>query len=137
MENDEKVRAGTLKEMRGANVEVEKVGDLSGADLENFMHEEVVIRVHSSPAIGSVEVLTPNVNGINQPVIRGVDQAIKRKYVEAMARAHTITYEQRVLNPHMPENISMVERKTPDYPFEVVQDTPRGKKWLAGIRASI
>ena len=119
----------------GAGIEIEPTRTgMDSADLEAFMHEEVLIIVSPAKENGSLEVITPNVNGINQPIVRGQQIPVKRKYIEALARAHTIGYEQRVQNPSMPENIQMLAKAVPDYPFEVIEDTPKGKAWLKGVR---
>lgn len=119
------------------SIEIEKVTTLDALELEKFMHEEVVIYVHPTREAGALDVITPNVNGMNQPIIRGKDTPVKRKYVEALAMSHSIKYEQRVQNPSQPENIQMVEKKVPDYPFDVVSDTKRGKEWLKRLYQSI
>lgn len=128
-----------LGELMTPGAEVESVGNM-GMDaiaLEAFMHEPVEIYVHPSKEKGILEVITPSVGGINQPIIRGQKKVVKRKYVEALARCHSLTYEQRVQNPSQPENIQMIEVKVSDYPFDVTNDTKKGKAWLERIYASI
>jgi hypothetical protein len=136
------LRAGppkALSEIMTPGAEVEPVTSLGmdAIDLEKFMHEMVTIYVHPTREKGTLDVITPNANGINQPIIRGVNTPVRRKYVEALARCHSIRYEQRVQNPSQPENIQMVEKRVPDYPFDVVEDTKLGKEWLKKIYASI
>ncbi len=121
-----------------ADVEiVTNAGLTNAADLEAFMHEPVEIFVHKGRLDSDNEVALPNVNGINQPIVRGVWSPVKRKYVEALARAHTIRYVQQVRDPSRPEAIQMVAKAIPDYPFDVRDDSRRGKKWLDAIYASI
>lgn len=129
----------TLDELTTPGMPLEAVGamDLDAVELEKFMHEKVVIYVHPSRERGALEVITPSCNGVNQPIVRGVQQIVKRKYVEALARAHSIQYEQRVPDPSKPESIQMIERKQPDYPFDLLQDSPRGKAWFHRLQASI
>jgi hypothetical protein len=116
---------------------VEPAINMTAVEQEKFMNEIVEIFVHPTREGGSLDVITPNVNGINQPIIRGVDTEVRRKYVEALARCHSIKYEQRIQNPSQPENIQMVEKKVPDYPFDVIRDTQKGKEWLKRIYASV
>jgi hypothetical protein len=107
-----------------------------GLELEKFMNEPVTIRVHDDSAEGSLPVICPNVNGINQPIIRNHDQTIKRKYVEALARCRTTVYDQAVPNPAEPANIQMVAKTMLSYNFQVVEDkNPRGRDWLKNILA--
>ncbi len=132
--------AQTLAEMGQSDTDVEVVtnaGLTDIAELEAFMNEEVEVFVHKGRGTSDLDVIVPNVNGKNQPIVRGVAQRIKRKYVEALARAHTIRYEQQVKDPSRPEAFVMAEKKIPDYPFDVREDSRRGKKWLDSIYASI
>ena len=104
------------------------------AEQEAFMNEPVKINVHADGTAGALDVICPTVNGLNQPIIRGVDQVVKRKYVEALARSRVTTYEQRVPNPQQPENIQMVPKVVLTYPFTVREDrNPRGAAWLDAI----
>ena len=114
----------------GAGIEVEPVTDMSmdKIELEKFMHEIVEIFVHKSKEKGSLDVITPSVNGVNQPIIRGVVTPVKRKYVEALIMSHDVGYEQKI-NPQSPDQFEMVKTATPSYPFDVIRDTPRGYEW--------
>lgn len=106
------------------------------AELEAFMHETLKINVHPDQLEGSLDIITVPVNGLNQNIIRGRDQNVKRKYVEALARTRTTVYDQRVQNPSKPANIQMVPRTTLTYPFSVLYDpSPNGREWLQGILA--
>lgn len=116
---------------------VTNAGLTDAADLEAFMHEHVEIYVHKGRTPADNDVALPNVNGINQPIVRGNWVKVKRKYVEALARAHTIGYVQQTPDASRPEAIQMIARAVPDYPFDVRDDTRRGKKWLDAIYASI
>jgi len=116
---------------------VEKVSETdfaSQAELASFMQEICTVVVAPSTEGGALEVITPNVNGINQPIVRGKPTKIKRKYVEALARGRTIVYDQQVQDPTRPENIQMVERGAITYPFSVLSD-PSGDKGAAWLRA--
>ena len=104
--------------------------------LEAFMNERVLIHVYTDGTGGSLEVITPSVNGINQPIIRGRDQYVKRKYVEILARSKIITYRQEVADPSRPENIQMTPLANMTTPFVVREDkNPKGRVWLENILA--
>lgn len=130
------IRAGAPRSLAeinsGEGVELERVTDLSGVELEAFMHEMVVVNVHKTKEKGSLDIINPMVNGLNQPVVRGVDTPIKRKYVEVMIYSHSVDYEQRI-NPQSPDQFKMVAKPTPSYPFQVVQDTRKGHAWKARL----
>lgn len=104
--------------------------------LEAFMNELVLIYVHTDGTNGALEVITPTVNGVNQPIIRGRNQAIKRKYVEVLARSKITTYRQEVTDPSRPENIQMTPLANMTAPFVVREDrNPRGRAWLEALLA--
>lgn len=105
-------------------------------DLEAFMNEAVTVRVEPTAVPG--EDITPvfNVNGVNQPMIRGQAVVIKRKFLEAMARCRTTTIRQVRPNPYDPSVVQNVPTTVPTYPFVVLEDkNPRGRAWLEGILA--
>ena len=130
-------RPKKLSEIDTGGVGIEPVDNMNSIELEQFMNEEVLIYLHQGRDMNDLDVVVANVNGINQPLIRGQEALIKRKYVESLARCHTIKYEQQVQNPMKPENIQMLERKIASYPFDVRRDTAKGKEWLKSIYASI
>ena len=104
--------------------------------LEAFMNEQVLIHVYTDGTSGALEVVTPTVNGVNQPIIRGRDQYVKRKYVEVLARSKIITYRQEVADPSRPENIQMTPIANMTTPFVVREDkNPKGRAWLENILA--
>jgi len=104
------------------------------AELAAFMNNVLTILIHPSSEEGALDVVTPQVNGLNQPVIRGVESKIKRKYVEALARTRGTKYVQRIVDSNRPENIQLVSQTTLSYPFAVLYDpSPNGRQWLDGI----
>jgi len=118
---------------------VEKVAEsdfVDKAELELFMNELVKIKVHESGVEGALEVISPQVNGLNMPILRGQDTVLKRKYVEVLARCRTTTYVQKVMDASRPENIQMVERTVQTYPFALLEDSDKGKAWLSSINES-
>jgi hypothetical protein len=126
------------------NISIGEIGDKGGVEqaaehdvkMAGFMNDLVTVLVHADGAEGALDVVTPMVNGVNQPIVRGQEQKIKRKYVEALARSRLTVYDQLVQNPSKPENIQMVPRTVLTYPFAVVNDPhPNGKPWLDQILA--
>lgn len=117
---------------------IEKVSETEfaeTAELEAFMNEMVLIIVHPTTEDGANEIITPNVNGVNQGIIRGKPIRVKRKYVEALARGRTTAYKQSEPDPRDPSNIKMEERTACTYPFSVLEDSEMGKAWLKAIEA--
>ncbi len=129
-------RPKTIPELKVNESDIERVSDMSSIELEAFMHEPVTIYVHPARGVGELEIQLPNVNGINQPIPRGQEITVKRKYVEVLARC-TISRFEQVTNQNRPENNRMIENKVQSYPFDVRRDTAKGKEWLQMIYASI
>lgn len=101
---------------------------------EAFMNEVLTIIVHPASDEGALDIITPAVNAVNQPIIRGIESKVKRKYVEALARGRTTKYTQKVIDSSRPENIQMEARTFLTYPFAVIHDpNPRGRDWLRAI----
>ena len=119
---------------------VEKVAETaftkSEIELDAFMNEVLTVIVHPDASDNAVENPCPSVNGVNQPFIRGREQRVRRKYVEALARGRVTKYQQKTVNPMQPENIQMEERTALVYPFSVLDDpNPKGREWLKSILA--
>jgi hypothetical protein len=120
---------------QGKGVEVVAESDfVKKLEQDVFFNEPVKIHVHQDPTQGAYDVITVTVGGINQPIIRGKDQVVKRKYVAALARSRITGYEQRTPNPSQPENIQLVPKAVLSYPFSVMEDrNPRGRAWLDAL----
>lgn len=125
----------------GRTAPIERVSENDFAkdmDLEAFMHQELTIVMASGSGkdewANPVEV--PSVNTVNQPIIRGAECRVKRKYVEALARCRYTDYEQNVHDSSKPENIQMEPVTSLCYPFTVIEDPhPNGREWLKAILA--
>jgi len=132
----------TLPEFRGAYDSVEQVTEQDViklkemAEMEKFGNELLLVRVEQSGVPGDLPVIVVTVNGTNQPIIRGHEQRIRRKYVESLARSRVTSYTQSVPDGSKPDVISMDDHTAPTYPFTVLEDPhPRGKEWLLAIIA--
>ena len=104
------------------------------ADMEAFMNQILTIYIHPSNNRESNPVLLPNVNGVNQPIIRGQNSKIKRKFVEVLARTRHTGYEQRTPDANKPHKYVMVPSMVVTDPFTIVHDPhPNGAAWIQGI----
>ena len=132
---------------KGPNFTLDEIGEGKGiemvtereymesSELAVFMNELVKINVHKDGLPGALPVIVVTVNGKNQAIIRGRDQWVKRKYVEALARSRITNYEQETLDPSKPENIQMRDITSLTYPFAVREDrNKRGARWLENIQ---
>lgn len=135
--------AGEVK--NGPNLTLDEVGQGKGVEkvsetefmavekLEAFMNEPIRVVVSKDGTPGALPVIVVTVNGVNQAIIRGREQTIKRKYVEALARSRITNYEQEVPDPRKPENIQMNDITAITYPFSVLGDSDIGRQWLQAI----
>lgn len=129
-------KAMTLPEFSAGGVSVDPVTDMTGVELEAFMNEPVTIYVHKTKEKGALDVITPSVNGKNQPIVRGVQTVVKRKYVEALIQSHSVEYEQQI-NANSPDQYQMVKKPTPSYPFDVIEDSRKGKAWKQRLETNL
>lgn len=101
---------------------------------EAFMHETVVVYVHPTTDENQPPHVILNVNGTNQPVIRGVNTPMKRKYLEVLARMKETKYTQMTPNPAAPDVSEMRARTALVYPFDLIEDSnPKGRAWLNNV----
>lgn len=101
--------------------------------LEAFMNEIVVITIAESADEEALPIITLTVNGVTQPIARGVPTPVKRKYVEALARAKETKYRQGLKDASDPASIEMLGRTALAFPFSVDKDTPNGLAWLRDV----
>jgi hypothetical protein len=102
---------------------------------EAFMAEFVTVYLHETTDDNAAPHVLLNVNGVSQPIMRGVKQKVRRKFVEVLARCKETRYTQRV-DPHEPDRITMEQKTALAYPFSVVEDmNPKGAAWLAAVMA--
>lgn len=115
---------------------IEKISEFDAGqiELEAFMNEKVMILVHPTEDPNKNLVVVPNVGGVNQPIVRGEKVLIRRKYVEALARARNTRYVQNVPDPTRPDKKQMVPISAVADPFTVLEDkNPNGAAWLDSI----
>lgn len=129
----QKGRSGTLDELKTPGAEAEIFTDLTEIEQEKFANELVHIRVVPAHSENDLDIITPCVNGINQPIIRGVPQWIKRKYLAIVATTFFTKTGQEITDRNDLSSNIVIEKKIPSYPIEVLQDTAMGKAWLDNL----
>ena len=103
---------------------------------EQFMNEILTVTVHPVSDENAPPYVILNVNGVSQPIARGIEQKVKRKFVEVLARMKETKYTQIQNNVADPSDRSLIGRSGLCYPFEVVSDPNRkGRAWLSKILA--
>lgn len=100
-----------------------------------FNEELITVQVADSEDPNAERVIEVGVNGKKQFFKRGQPQTVKRKYVEALARAKVTNYSQRVdaTDPLVMNRLN--PRTALRYPFALLEDAnPRGgQAWLRQI----
>lgn len=107
-----------------------------GKEIEEtaFMNELVVVEVAETTDENQPPSIILTVNGITQPVFRGVPTRMRRMFVEVLARCKETKYTQHQINPNEPHRIEMKSRTALAYPFQVLEDkNPRGRAWLRAV----
>ena len=108
---------------------------------EAFMNELITIRMHIDTTQGKNAVVMPQVNGVNQPIPRGVPVRIKRKYLEILARNKKEDFKQIGMDiadiQRLPDNVNtnrMIGTSMLVDGFEIIEDrNPIGRDWLDKI----
>jgi hypothetical protein len=103
---------------------------------EAFMHEYVYIRVAETTDDVQTPMPEAGNGGIMQYFSRGKSEWVRRKFLEPLLRARITRYTQRTV--HGDDGVKIiinVPHTTLLYPFEVIQDNDKGKRWLRNILA--
>jgi len=107
------------------------------AEYEKFMNQPIKLMVYPPMNDGDEPIVQVAVNNVNQFVIRGREQTIKRKYVEVLARAKKVNISAHGYKDRDGEAKNVVNvNSSLEYPFQVLEDRdPRGPAWLRKILA--
>ena len=105
--------------------------DKKTLDAVVFMEEPVKIMVHESTDENAQPVVDVYCNGIPQRFVRGMEQVVKRKFVQILINARTTTVRTRT-GVEGGNVVNQITRHTAvRYPFSVIEDrNPRGAAWL-------
>lgn len=95
------------------------------------------VMVHESTDENAQPIVDVYCNGIPQRFVRGVEQVVKRKFVQILANARTTNVRTRT-GVEGGNVINQITRHTAvRYPFSVIEDrNPRGAAWLREALAS-
>ena len=123
----------------GVNIEVVErplTGDK--VDTELFMNEKLTVIVHDSNDDSDDPWVPTWVNGRCQMFRRGVEQLVRRCFVEALARSTRTTYKQKLdERAGEAEFNKMTPHRALRYPFAILSDPSgsRGHAWLQSLLA--
>lgn len=133
---DEEVRTvGEIGGHAGIDV-VDKPLPKEAFEMEAFMNEPVTIVVNPPQDPDDPMLVQVGVNGVNQFIPRGEPIAVKRKYVEVLARAKRTDFKQ-TLDDRLGEAMNHLRSMhSLRFPFSVIRDpNPNGGAWLTGVLA--
>jgi hypothetical protein len=103
---------------------------------EAFMHEYVYVMVQDTTDDVQTPLPPAGNGGIMQHFVRGQAQWVRRKFLAPLARAKVTTYTQRTVTGEDGHRLIVnIPHTTLLYPFTVIQDTEKGKRWLRSILA--
>lgn len=102
---------------------------------EKFMNEVITIVVFSDGRDGSLDTVSPEVNGHKVVIQRDKPTRVRRYHAEALANAKTTTIGQQPFNPNDPRSLFLIPRTFDSFPFQLVEDAnPMGPAWLKSLR---
>lgn len=112
--------------------------DKKTLDAMAFMEEPVKIMVHESTDENAQPVVDVYCNGVPQRFVRGMEQVVKRKFVQILINARTTSVRTRT-GVEGGNVVNQLTRHTAvRYPFSVIEDrNPRGGAWLRESLASV
>jgi hypothetical protein len=104
------------------------------AEMEAFMHSEIVIRIHPTGDKSAPPVVAVGCNGEHVWLPRGRAISIPRKFVENLARYETAYSTERNRDPNSDEGMVQRTAANQPFPFTVIRDGhPKGRAWLERI----
>lgn len=112
--------------------------DKRALDALAFMEEPVKVMVHESTDENAQPIVDVYCNGVPQRFVRGMEQVVKRKFVQILINARTTSVRTRT-GVEGGNVINQLTRHTAvRYPFSVIEDrNPRGGAWLREALASV
>jgi hypothetical protein len=105
------------------------------SDAEKFMHQRVVIRIHTSSDPNAPAAVAVGVNGDQAWLKRDIPISVPRYFVERLAQSQKHSYK-TVPNPDYEARDGMLTQRSVSQcvPFEVLHDPhPKGRQWLQRV----
>lgn len=108
------------------------------AEMEKFMNELVFVEIPATNNKNDDPYIQLGVNGVNQPLLRGKPQWIKRKFLEVLLRSQPMTLETvEEFDPQTGNKVVRLTKTTGEkYPYRVHKDmNPDGQAWMRQVLA--
>lgn len=120
--------------VKPAHEQLDDPNFIKKADLLQFMNEMVTVEIAETSDERDDHGFVVEVNGMKCMFHKGERKAVKRYFVEGLARAKKTTYMSARKREDDGDNMYNYPSKTGlRYPFSVVDDSPRGKQWLQAV----
>ncbi len=132
---DERVTEGnSLSDFKNDFEVVDKADSQLLKDIA-FMEELVEVEVLPTDNPHAEALIQLSCNGINQLLIRGIPQVVKRKFIEILARAKTESISTPEIMDAKGNRMATVRRSQGlRYPFRVLSDeNVNGRQWLESV----
>ena len=110
-----------------------KVYSADKMEMMRFMEEELQVMVHETTNDQDVPIPCIQNDGLSQYFVRGVEQTVKRKFVEILGRCKTTRFGlEKYLDAVGADAYRYPPQTALTYPFSVMQDPSgeRGRIWL-------
>lgn len=125
------VREAPAIEPVDSDLSMDALGDIM------FMEELVKIRIEPLTEKNPRKLVDLYVNGVAEWVPVGRPWIMRRKFVEVLARSKPMNVQTKHESPEEslePKN-EIIRTTSAQFPFSVLQDTPKGIAWLNAIMA--
>ena len=107
------------------------------ADMLKHMEEFMTVMVHDTtdPTADPIPEIINGGDKNRQYFVRGLEQKVRRKYVEVLARMEITRYTQeKYKDANGDDAYRQIPHSVPRFPFTVIEDSEWGKEWLKRIR---
>jgi hypothetical protein len=102
-----------------------------------FMNEMVTVRIHPSTDRNAHPLPDVYVNGRVQRFPRGEELAVRRCFVEVLARSRLTTFDNQLIKDASGNDKYVYPAHTAEvYPFTVIGDSAKGEAWLKNVMRS-
>ena len=128
------IEEGVIEKSRLDNVNFQEFK--TKAEIEAFMHEKVMVQIHSITSDEAGDVFDISVNGHAETFRMGEQKVVHRYIVEQLARAKPVHYtNEEYINSEGHHAVRHPARCGLRYPFATIGDSAFGNAWLKVVLA--
>lgn len=132
---DEQAKDATIMESRLQDVDSPEFK--SKAAMLAFNEEPVTVMIHETSERDAQQMFDVSVNNLTVVFKRGETKTVRRKFVEQLARAKPVHYEnQEYQRINGDVGVNYVAHRGLRFPFSVIEDrNPKGAAWIKAVLA--